>query len=225
MRLLIAEDEAELSRAISAVLVHQGYEVEVANDGVEAVEKAASAAFDCMIFDIMMPRLDGIGALKEVRSTGNMTPVIMLTAKAEVDDRVEGLDAGADDYLTKPFSMKELMARIRSMTRRNTEFTPTKLTLGSVQLDTEILELSCHNSISLAAKEAKLMEYMLLNPGKPLRTEDIFAKVWKDEEGAAMDIVWVYISYLRQKLLAVKADIEIKGECGGSFVLTYKEET
>lgn len=221
MRILIAEDEAELSRAVSAVLAHQGYEVIAAADGAEAVEKASDGTFDCMVFDIMMPRMDGIEALKRIRSTGDMTPVIMLTAKAEVDDRVDGLDAGADDYLTKPFSMKELLARIRSMTRRSTAFTPTKLSFGSVKLDTEIQELSSHNSIRLARKEAKLMEYLMLNPGKALSTEDIFARIWKDEEETT-EIVWVYISYLRQKLLAVRADLEIAGEYGGSFVLVHK---
>ena len=124
MRLLIAEDEQELLRPISAILTRQGYEVTTAADGLEALEKATEGTYDCMIFDIMMPRMDGIEALKKIRETGDLTPVIMLTAKAEVDDRVEGLDAGADDYLTKPFAVKELLARIRSMARRNTAFHP-----------------------------------------------------------------------------------------------------
>jgi len=217
MRLLIAEDEAQLARAVTAVLEHQGYEVVCAADGLEAVEMAAGCTFDCMIFDIMMPRMDGIETLKMIRETGNLTPVIMLTAKAEIDDRVEGLDAGADDYLTKPFSMKELLARIRSMTRRNTVFHPVELTVGSVKLDTENQELISRNSIRLAKKEARLMEYLMQNPDKALSTDDIFLRVWNRE--GSQDIVWVYISYLRQKLLAIKADLEIIGERGDSFIL------
>ncbi|MBQ9156555.1 MAG: response regulator transcription factor [Eubacterium sp.] len=222
LRILIAEDEKDLARAVSAVLTHQGYQVVTAADGQEAVDLAMSGAYDCMIFDIMMPRMDGIEALRRIRDGGDMTPVIILTAKAEVDDRVEGLDAGADDYLTKPFSMKELMARIRSMTRRNTSYTPTRLSVGSVRLDTEIQELSSHNSIRLARKETLLMEYLMLNQGKALSTEDIFTRVWKDEKDVGQDIVWVYISYLRQKLIAVRADLEIQGENGGSFLLQPK---
>lgn len=221
MRLLIAEDEVDLLRAMVTILTHQGYEVTTAADGLEALEKAMEGTYDCMVFDIMMPRMDGIEALKRIRQTGNLTPVIMLTAKAEVDDRVEGLDAGADDYLTKPFAIKELLARIRSMTRRNTAFHPSKLSFGTVQLDTELQELSAHNSIRLARKEAKLMEYLMQNPGKELSTEDIHMRVWKDED-ESKDIVWVYISYLRQKLIAVKADIVIKGEKSGNFMLVKK---
>ena len=218
MRILIADDEVELLRPIVTILTHQGYDVTTAADGLEAVEKAAEGTYDCMVFDIMMPKMDGIEALKRIRATGNLTPVIMLTAKAEVDDRVEGLDAGADDYLTKPFAIKELLARIRSMTRRNTSFHPSKLRFGSLHLDTERQELSAHNSIRLARKEAKLMEYLMQNPGKELSTQDIYMRVWKDED-ENMDIVWVYISFLRQKLRAVGTDIMIAGESGGSFML------
>ncbi len=219
IKILIAEDEAELARAVTAILNHQGYEVVTAKDGLEAVERAAEDTFDCMVFDIMMPRMDGIEALKRIRETGDMTPVIMLTAKAEVDDRVEGLDAGADDYLTKPFAMKELLARIRSMTRRNSAFTPAKLSMGTVELDMEGQELIAHNSIRLSKKETRLMEYLMQNPGKSLTTDQIYARVWKEDENESKDIVWVYISYLREKLLAVKADLVIQGESGASFQL------
>jgi DNA-binding response OmpR family regulator len=221
MRLLIAEDEQELLRPISAILTRQGYEVTTAADGLEALEKATEGTYDCMIFDIMMPRMDGIEALKKIRETGDLTPVIMLTAKAEVDDRVEGLDAGADDYLTKPFAVKELLARIRSMTRRNTAFHPSKQSFGTLQLDTEHQEMSDRNSIRLSRKETRLLEYLMQNPGKKLSTDDIHMRVWKDED-ESRDIVWVYISFLRQKFLAVGTDIVIEGENGGSFIL--KEE-
>ena len=142
MRLLLAEDEKEMSAALSAILTHSGYDVDAVYDGQAAVEKALSQSYDCMIFDIMMPKKDGVQALKEIRDKGNMTPVIMLTAKAEIDDRITGLDAGADDYLTKPFAMGELLARLRSLTRRSTSYAPSKLTVGNVELDVEEQELA-----------------------------------------------------------------------------------
>lgn len=222
MKLLLAEDEKAMSMALVAVLEHSGYEVDAVYDGMAAVEKGRNNTYDCMIFDIMMPKLDGIGALKELRSSGDTTPVIMLTAKAEVGDRITGLDAGADDYLTKPFAMAELLARIRSMTRRSTTFTPSKLAAGHVELDVEEQELSCKNAIRLANKETKLMKFFMLNMGKSLSTEVIFAHVWKDEEDVTEDIVWIYVSYLREKLTAIQADIQILGEKNGTFLLQAK---
>lgn len=223
MKILLAEDEKAMSMALVAVLKHSGYEVDAVYDGMAAVEKGRSDTYDCMIFDIMMPKLDGIGALKELRRSGDTTPVIMLTAKAEVDDRITGLDAGADDYLTKPFAMAELLARIRSMTRRSTSFTPSKLTAGNVELDVEEQELSCKNAIRLASKETKLMKFFILNMGKSLSTEAIFSHVWKDEDDVTEDIVWIYVSYLREKLTAIQADIQIIGEKNGDFLLQAKE--
>lgn len=134
-KILLAEDEKAMSMAVQAILTHQGHEVDLAANGQEAVDKASKNLYDCMVFDIMMPVKDGITALEEIRATGDTTPVIMLTAKAEVDDKILGLDAGADDYLTKPFAMGELLARIRSLTRRQSEFNPEKLTAGSVTLN------------------------------------------------------------------------------------------
>ncbi|MBQ7583303.1 MAG: response regulator transcription factor [Lachnospiraceae bacterium] len=221
MRILLAEDTEELNKAVTQVLKMQGYEVDPAYDGQQAVELAASGSYDCMVFDIMMPVKDGITALKEIRAAGDVTPVILLTAKAEVDDRVEGLDAGADDYLTKPFAMKELLARVRSMTRRQSSYTPTDLTLGSVKLSVSEQELSAKNSIRLSNKETKLMEFLMLNADKELTGESLYSHVWnKDEvEGEPEDAVWIYISYLRQKLMSINADIGIEGMKGGSFVL------
>ena len=219
MRILVAEDEAELSRALKAVLDHQGYETDVVGDGLSAVEKAAENSYDCMVFDIMMPVMDGLTAVREIRSTGNLTPVIMLTAKTEVDDRVGGLDAGADDYMTKPFAMKELLARIRSMTRRSTAFNPSRLTMGTLTLDIDEQELSAVHSIRLSGKEFQLMEYFMRNPGRAMKTEDLFTRIWKDDSEADTEIVWLYISYLRKKLSAVMAEVTIEGERGGSFTL------
>lgn len=221
MNILLAEDTIELNRAVTQVLTMQGYTVDPVFDGQAACEHAASGSYDCMIFDIMMPVKDGITALKEIRASGDVTPVILLTAKAEIDDRVEGLDAGADDYLTKPFAMKELLARVRSQERRKASYTPTDLTLGSVRLSVSEQELSARNSIRLSTRESRLMEYLMLNAEKELSTETLFSHVWGNEEveGDPEEAVWIYISYLRQKLMSINADIGIEGLKGGSFVL------
>ena len=218
MKILIAEDEKDMSKAICAILNHQGYETHAAFDGLEALELAQENTYDCMVFDIMMPKMDGLEALRRVRASGDMTPVIMLTAKTQVDDRVEGLDAGADDYLTKPFAMKELVARIKSLTRRNTSYNPSRITLGTVNLDIETQEMWAGNTISLAKKETRLMELLMRNPGKRLTTSEIFTRIWNDEEESE-EVVWLYISYLRKKLAAINADLTIEGEKGGSFCL------
>ena len=219
MKILLAEDEKELSRAVTAILEHAKYAVDAAYDGEEALTLAENNAYDVMIFDIMMPKMDGIELLKRVRQSGNYTPVIMLTAKSEIDDRITGLDAGADDYLTKPFAMGELLARLRSMTRRSTSYTPTKLHVGSVTLDTEEQEMRSENSIRLAGKEARLMEYLMQNAGKSLSTEELFRHIWGKDENAGPKIVWMYISFLRNKLRAINADLVIEGEQNGSFSL------
>ena len=220
MKLLLAEDERELSKALVAVMKHEGYEVDAAYDGQEAIELAANNAYDVMVLDIMMPKADGIEVLRSVRSHGDVTPVIMLTAKAEIENRVEGLDAGADDYLTKPFAMKELMARLRSLTRRKDSYTPTKLTLGNVTLDTESLEMASSNSIRLANKEAELLELLMLNPGKHFETRELFEHVWRGESGAKSEVVWMYVSFLRKKLESIDANIVINGERSGEFWLS-----
>ena len=223
MEILLAEDEKDLSRALVAVLQHNGYTVDAVYDGEAAVEAARAGAYDCMIFDIMMPKMDGITALGHIREAGDTTPVLFLTAKAEMDDKVTGLDAGADDYLTKPFAMVELLARIRSLTRRKSDYTPKKLTFGSVTLDVSGQELVSENSVRLAGMEASLMEFFMKNTNKSLSTEEIYSHVWNEEE-AGPDIVWIYISYLRNKLRSIAADIEIRGEKDGEFMLVLLSE-
>ena len=219
MKILLAEDEKELSRAVTAILEHAKYAVDAAYDGAEALTYAENNAYDVMVLDIMMPKMDGIELLKRIRQSGNYTPVIMLTAKSEIDDRITGLDAGADDYLTKPFAMGELLARLRSLTRRSTSYTPTKLQVGSVILDTEEQEMRSENSIRLAGKEARLMEYLMHNAGKAFSTEELFRHIWGRDENAEPKIVWMYISFLRNKLRAINADLVIDGEQNGSFSL------
>lgn len=219
MRILLAEDEDQLSRAVAAVLRHMNYEVDVAPNGQVAADLAAQNRYDCMVLDIMMPVMDGIEALKKIRSSGDVTPVIMLTAKSEVTDRVAGLDAGADDYLTKPFAIAELAARIRSQARRQDSYTPKVLSVGNVRLDISVSELKAENSVRLSQKEMDLMELFMLNMGKSLTTAQILDKVWKDDQTTEEEVVWMYISYLKSKLDAVSANLVIDGEKGGPYRL------
>ena len=225
MKILLAEDEQQLSRVLETAMTHEGYQVDTAFDGQEAVDLAKENAYDLMILDIMMPVKTGIEALKEIRRTGNTTHVIMLTAMSEVDDKVTGLDAGADDYLTKPFSLKELLARLRSMSRRVATFTPNLLQIGQTSLNVGEHELISSNSIRLAGKESRMMEFLMLNAQKSLSTQEIFRHVWSKDEDEDLDegFVWIYISYLRQKLKAIHADLAILGEEGGSFTLVPLE--
>lgn len=224
MRLLLAEDERDMSNVLTTILKHSGYEVDLAENGQEALDLSMKNNYDCMVMDIMMPVMDGLTALKILRSKGDVTPVILLTAKSEIDDRISGLDSGADDYLTKPFSVGELLARIRSLTRRGQDMSPFKLNVGSISLDSEEQELSCHNSIRLSGKETKLMKLLMLNPLKGLDTKFIFDKIWSKEEDVDESVVWIYISYLRGKLLAVMSDLQIDGEEGGSFTLMPRRD-
>lgn len=172
-----------------------------------------------IILDIMMPVMDGITALKQIRESGDKTYILMLTAKAEIDDRVTGLDSGADDYLTKPFSLKELLARLRSKERREEDFTPNELKVGDVSLNVSEQELASHNSIRLSGQETQLMNYFLLNEGKELSTDELLNHVWKNDEDANSDVVWIYVSYLRQKLQSIRSSVKIEGEKGGNYEL------
>lgn len=222
MKILIAEDEVQMNRVLTTALTHEGYEVDSVYDGQVAVDLASHNAYDVMVMDIMMPIKTGVEAVKEIRQTGNQTHIIMLTAMAEVDDRVNGLDSGADDYLTKPFSLKELLARLRSMARRvDTTFTSKVLTVGSVTLKVGEQELVSHNTIRLAGKESKMLEFFMLNVGKKLSTKQLFNHVWANEADEDVDegYVFIYVSYLRQKLKAIGANVSILGEEDGDYQL------
>lgn len=220
MNILLAEDEKQLSRALVTAMQATGYHVDPAYNGQEAVDLAGQRAYDVIILDIMMPKLNGIEALKQLRQTGNKTYVIMLTAMAEVDDKVTGLDAGADDYLTKPFSLKELLARLRSLERRSEDYQEDVLNFADITLDNDEQRLESHNSISLSGKETKLLAYLMKNPGKAIESSILLDQGWdKDDEADETDL-WIYISYLRQKLQAVNAHVTIVGEKGGPFTLS-----
>ena len=220
MRILLAEDELALSKAYAQVLIMQGYEVEQVYDGKEALEAANSDTYDLMIFDVMMPKMSGLEVLKALREAGNTTYVIMLTAMSELDDKVEGLELGADEYLTKPIPLKELAARVRSLERRiDTNYNENVLTFGSVKLNVSQQELSAKNSIILAGKETKLMEVLMLNKNKKLSTEYIYNHVWSKDDDSDKGYVWIYISYLKQKLKAINANVDILGEENREFEL------
>ena len=220
MKLLLAEDTRDLNRAVTAILKHEGFEVDSAYDGEEALSFLTAGSYDGIILDIMMPKVSGIEVLTTLRKMNDTTPVLLLTAKAEVDDRVSGLDAGADDYLTKPFAMKELLARIRSMLRRRTRYSAEELHFEGLSLRSESLELAAENSVRLSMKEFELMRLLISNPDKELSTEFILSRLWAGEPDAGADTVYLYISYLRGKLKAVDANVRIEGNRGGSFRLT-----
>ena len=220
MKILLAEDEPQLQHVLVTAMQSVGYQVDAVNNGKSAVQAAKENIYDVMIFDVMMPEMTGIEAMKEIRKTGDSTHVIILTAMSEIDDKVTGLDAGADDYMTKPFSLKELLARLRSKERREDDYNHKLVEYGSVKLDTEQQELVSHNSIRLPSKETELMKLFMLNADKKLSTTEIRQKIWGTEEND--EIVWIYVSYLRGKLASINADIQIIGEKDGEFCLTKK---
>lgn len=211
MRLLLAEDEKDLSKALVAILEHNNYSVDAVYDGEEALEYLEGENYDGIILDIMMPKMDGITVLKTIRQRGNSVPVLMLTAKSEIDDCVLGLDSGADDYLSKPFDTKELLARIRSITRRKTESTGVILYMGNISLNCLNFELSSpKGSIRLSNKEFQMLQIMLANQGQLISTEKFMEKIWGYDSNVEINVVWVYISYLRKKLAQLEADIRIR---------------
>ena len=213
MKLLFAEDEIAMSEAVTDILTYHNYIVDTVYDGVSALEYAHAEKYDGIILDIMMPYMNGLEVLKALRKDGIQTPVLLLTAKAEVEDRIEGLDAGADDYLPKPFAMGELLARVRALLRRRENFTPNILTYGNISLDMQSYELSSNGkSIVLSKIEYQMMELFMLNRGIYLSTEDLLVKVWGYDTDAEIGIVWVYISNLRKKLVSLNANVEIKAK-------------
>lgn len=225
MRLLLAEDERSLARALTVLLRKNNYEVDAVYDGEEAMAYLGSGNYDGAILDIMMPKRDGIDVLCQLRRQGNRLPVLLLTAKSEVDDKVLGLDSGANDYLTKPFDPKELLARIRAITRVQTKNPSSVLQLGNVTLDRTNYELACgENSIRLANKEFQLMELLMSNPGQVLSTEQIFERIWGLDSDAETSIIWVYISYLRRKFKALGANVLIKATRNVGYSLVVEEE-
>lgn len=212
MRILLAEDERSLSRAVIALLEKNNYSADAVYDGQEALEYLEVGNYDARILDLMMPRMDGLTVLRTLREQGNPIPVLILTAKSEVDYKVLGLDTGANDYLTKPFSTQELMARSRAMTRSQTGGQVTsRLTFGNITLDQATFELSSPaGSFRLANKEFQMMEMLMRNPRQFIPTERFLERIWGYDSEVELSVVWVYISYLRKKLSALRYNIQIK---------------
>lgn len=220
MKILLAEDEQQLARVLKMAMEKSDYQVDTVDNGQKAVDASKQDGYDVIILDIMMPVKDGITALKEIRARGDRTYIIMLTAMAEEDDRVNGLDAGADDYLTKPFSLKELLARLRSLKRRVTDYDEEQLDYADLHLNSEDQVLESHNSISLSREETSLLGYLMLNAGKELSSADLIRHGWNDSDDKAdATDVWINISYLRQKLQSIQSHTQILGEKGGPYIL------
>ncbi|MCH5386081.1 DNA-binding response regulator [Limosilactobacillus reuteri] len=219
MRILVAEDEQQLSHVLSSAMTASGYQVDIATNGQEAVEQAKENAYDVIILDIMMPVKSGLEALREIRATGNRTYIMMLTAMGEEDDKVTGLDAGADDYLTKSFSLKELLARLRSRQRRDDSYQVDVLEFGDLTLNGNDQSLESRNSISLTNRENRLLQYFILNANKELSVNELISHVWDENGTVDQEDLWINICYLRQKLQAIQSQVTISGEKTGPFML------
>ena len=211
MRLLLAEDEKELAKALGVILKHNNYSVDTVHNGEDALCYLENGDYDGAILDIMMPKLDGLSVLRRIRNEGNGIPVLILTAKSDIDDRVEGLDAGADDYLTKPFAMKELLARVRAMLRRRTESVETRLVFGDLTLEIASCMLYCgEKSLRLTNKEFQMLEMLITADGGIISVERFMDKIWGYDSETEQNVVWVYVSYLRRKLASLDSTVAIE---------------
>lgn len=220
MRILLAEDEEALSRAIVAILKKNQYEADAVFNGQDALDALVNGGYDAAVMDIMMPGMDGMEALKRARAAGVRIPILMLTAKSEITDIVSGLDGGADDYMTKPFYVRELLARIRAMTRPNTQTDGKKLKTGNITLDLGSFELSTqYGKYRLTRKEFQLMQIFMSNPNQMITADTIMDKVWGYDSEVDGGIVRVYISYLRKKLISLKADQRIQASRNIGYVM------
>lgn len=224
MRLLLCEDERSLSRAICALLHKNNYSVDAVYDGIDAYDYIVGGNYDAVILDIMMPRMDGLEVLRRVREKNIHTPILILSARAEIDDKVKGLDSGANDYLTKPFDIRELLARIRAITRTGRSQSDVKLRYGDLTLDCAGYELSTPcGSYKLANKEFQMMEMLMRDPKHLVSTEHFMEKIWGYDSDAEISVVWVYISYLRKKLSALKSNVVIKAQRNAGYYLEESE--
>ena len=224
MRLLLAEDEKELAKALAVILKHNNYSVDAVHNGEDALAYLQSGNYDGAILDIMMPKLDGLSVLKKIRDEGNCIPVLILTAKSEIDDRVAGLDAGADDYLTKPFAMKELLARVRAMLRRRTESADTVLAFGDITLELSSSMLACgEEKVRLTNKEFQMLEMLIEANGGIISVEKFMDKIWGYDSETEQNVVWVYVSYLRRKLSGIGSSVLIEAHRNLGYSLEKKK--
>ena len=224
MKLLYAEDEPAMSEAVVDILTYHKYIVDAVYDGEEALDYAKTGDYDGIILDIMMPKMDGLQVLKALRSSGDNTPVLLLTARSQVEDQIAGLDMGADDYLPKPFSMELLLARVRAMLRRKESFTPNVLAFEDITLNQSSYELCCgEHSVVLPKQEYLLMDLLMINTGMYLSTENILVKVWGYDTEAEIGTVWVYISYLRKGLAGIGSSVTVAAKRNVGYRLEKKK--
>ena len=224
MRLLFAEDEKSLSKAVTAILKNNNFSVDTVFDGQEALDYLDTENYDGVILDVMMPKVDGFTVLKKMRAAGNKTPVLMLTAKSDIEYRVLGLDSGANDYLTKPFAMQELLARIRAMTRSASTQSDSKMTIGNITLDSVSYELiGPGGNFKLSNKEYQMLEMLLKNPRKVISADLFMDRIWGFDSDSELNVVWVYISYLRKKLSSIQSNVQIKAKRGVGYYLEVCE--
>lgn len=224
MRILIADDEQGIAKALKVILEKNKFAVDAVFNGTDALDYIMSTPYDAIVLDIMMPGLDGLTVLKRAREAGVKTPVILLTAKSEISDRVAGLECGADDYLPKPFATAEFVARVRALTRRSESYTHSVITVGSTQLDSGRYELRYGDkSAALSNKEYQLMELFMRSPRRVFSTEHIMELIWGFDAEAETDVIWTYISFLRKKLRQIDSDAEIKTIRGAGYALDTHE--
>lgn len=220
MKILIAEDEISIAKALKVMLVKNKYVVDVVYNGKDALDYITHFSYDVLILDIMMPEMDGLSVLKEVRKQGITTPALFLTAKSDIEDRVTGLDAGADDYLAKPFATNEFLARVRALTRRSENYSSNQLMLSNTTLDCSRYTLSTdYGNVRLNNKEFQLMELFMRHPHQVFSTERLMNNVWEQDSDSELDVVWTYIGFLRKKLKSIHSNIEIKTIRGAGYVL------
>lgn len=220
MRILVADDEPEMTMVLEALLRRENYSVDVVHDGQDALDYGLADNYDCLVLDIMMPKKDGIQVLQALWAQNVSTPVLLLTAKSQVEDRIAGLDSGADDYLPKPFHNGEFLARVRALTRRGQVFTPSVLAAGNIRLDCSTFELRCGGSaIRLGSKEFQMLELLMRQKGRVVTTEQFMERIWGYDSEVEISVVWAYISYLRRKLEAVGADVRISTRRGFGYLL------
>ena len=220
MRVLIAEDEVSTAKALKVLLEKSKFSVDIVHNGLDAWSYIEAGSYEVIVLDIMMPGMNGIEVLTKMRKAGNKTPVMMLTAKAEVEDRVAGLEAGADDYLPKPFATTELIARIKALGRRSEAYSDAEQKVGNLTLDANRYEMRAgKNSVKLTNKEYQLMELFVLHPGYVFSTEHLMDKIWGLDSESEIDVVWTHIGFVRKKLRSINANVEIKTVRGAGYSL------
>lgn len=227
MRLLLVEDEKRMAQALCEILRQEKYEVDHYADGGDGLAAIESGIYDIIILDVMLPGINGFDIAYKVRQSGIKTPILMLTAKSELDDKVEGLDSGADDYLTKPFMTKELLARLRALIRRNVQTTDGRITFGDISLDINQTKLTCTTSgqdVRLSEKEFRILEYMIVNGEQILTREQIALKIWGFDYDAEYNNVEVYMTFTRKKLAFIQSKTQIKAIRGIGYVLRYVDD-